>query len=125
MLYYIIVYYIFTKESVNKPHNFGMMDDVAETPIMIKGNFPPSTELKDKFTGRDKGIQGHHNSCYMDSTLFAMFAFSEVFDGSLHRHKRETDVDDYEEAQETLRNEIVNPLRWYPFVIKYFLFFSV
>ena len=96
-----------------------MADDVPKKSIVIEGCFPSSTELERKFIGRDKGIQGHHNSCYMDSTLFAMFAFSEAFDGALHRQKRETDVDDYEEAQRILRTEIVNPLRWYPCVTHY------
>ena len=49
-----------------------------------------------------------------------MFAFSDVFDGALHRRKREDDVADYEIAQKTLRDEIVNPLRWYYFFIFYF-----
>ena len=79
---------------------------------IIEGCFEPNTKLEKKYLGRDKGIQGHHNSCYMDSTLFAMFAFSDVFDGALHRRKRVNDVADYEIAQKTLRDEIVNPLRW-------------
>ena len=27
----------------------------------------------DKLTGKQKGIQGHHNSCYLDATLFRYF----------------------------------------------------
>ena len=26
--------------------------------------------------GRNRGIQGHQNSCYLDATLFAMFSFT-------------------------------------------------
>lgn len=26
--------------------------------------------------GKFRGIQGHHNSCYLDATLFGMFAFT-------------------------------------------------
>ena len=57
------------------------------------------------------GIQGHHNSCYMDATLFAMFSYSHVFDVALHRRKRKTDIDDYEKVQMILKEGIVNPLR--------------
>lgn len=41
-------------------------------------------QLKD-VCGMFKGIQGHHNSCYLDATLFGMFAFSRVFDAVLYR----------------------------------------
>jgi len=27
-------------------------------------------------SGRNRGVQGHQNSCYLDATLFAMFSFS-------------------------------------------------
>lgn len=36
--------------------------------------------------GKFKGIQGHHNSCYLDATLFSMFTFTSVFDSILYRH---------------------------------------
>lgn len=26
--------------------------------------------------GKNRGIQGHQNSCYLDATLFSMFAFT-------------------------------------------------
>lgn len=35
--------------------------------------------------GKFKGIQGHHNSCYLDATLFSMFTFTNVFDSILYR----------------------------------------
>lgn len=35
--------------------------------------------------GQFKGIQGHHNSCYLDATLFSMFTFTSVFDSLLYR----------------------------------------
>ena len=38
-----------------------------------------------RVSGRNKGIQGHQNSCYLDATLFAMFSFTGVFDGLLYR----------------------------------------
>lgn len=43
------------------------------------------------------GIEGRNNSCYADSFLFALFAFTNVFDGCLERDnspkKEETDLD--------------------------------
>ena len=82
---------------------------IARHKVSVENYCSPYT--KEVHFGRPQGIQGHHNSCYMDSTLFAMFAFSDVFDGALHRRKREDDMEDYEEAQQILKTEIVNPLR--------------
>ena len=62
--------------------------------------------------GRNLGIQGHHNSCYMDVTLFSMFAFNHCFDSILHRKINDNDILLYNEIQSVLLNEIVNPLRW-------------
>lgn len=61
--------------------------------------------------GKLKGIQGHHNSCYLDATLFAMFTFTSVFDSVLFRPREPEDNEQYEEVQRVLREEIVNPLR--------------
>ncbi|KAK7790148.1 hypothetical protein R5R35_009357 [Gryllus longicercus] len=61
--------------------------------------------------GKFKGIQGHHNSCYLDATLFSMFTFTSAFDGLLFRPPTENDIEQYEEVQRVLREEIVNPLR--------------
>lgn len=47
-------------------------------PICIKGDV-------EKICGKYRGIQGHHNSCYLDATLFSMFAFTCVFDSLLFR----------------------------------------
>lgn len=73
------------------------------------------TELKE-ICGSFRGIQGHHNSCYLDATLFGMFAFSRVFDGVLYREANEADIDDYRRIQSVLHTEIVNPLRAANFV---------
>lgn len=48
--------------------------------------------------GKYRGIQGHHNSCYLDVTLFSMFTYTAVFDSLLFRPKNSTDIDDYEEV---------------------------
>ncbi|XP_055387038.1 uncharacterized protein LOC129615702 [Condylostylus longicornis] len=70
----------------------------------------------EEICGKFKGIQGHHNSCYLDATLFAMFTFTSVFDSLLFRPPEPEDISHYEEVQKVLREEIVNPLRKNVFV---------
>ncbi|XP_078735788.1 ubiquitin carboxyl-terminal hydrolase CYLD isoform X3 [Lampetra fluviatilis] len=84
----------------------------------VEGEVPPPSEKEATAVvcGRTKGIQGHYNSCYLDSTLFCMFAFSTVFDGMLHRPQRSSDLKDYPKVQQLLREDIVNPLRKNGFV---------
>uniref|UniRef100_A0A3Q2ZCB6 ubiquitinyl hydrolase 1 n=1 Tax=Kryptolebias marmoratus TaxID=37003 RepID=A0A3Q2ZCB6_KRYMA len=45
---------------------------------VVHENTPPRTENDglDVMVGKKKGIQGHYNSCYLDSTLFCLFSFS-------------------------------------------------
>jgi len=47
-----------------------------------KGTFamPPVKVIEGLHTGIKKGIQGHQNSCYLDSTMFGLFAYSTSFD---------------------------------------------
>ncbi|XP_043265296.1 ubiquitin carboxyl-terminal hydrolase CYLD [Colletes gigas] len=78
-------------------------------PISVKGNL-------ESICGKYRGIQGHHNSCYLDATLFSMFTFTSVFDNLLFRPPNEKDCPQYEEVQRVLREEIVNPLRKNMFV---------
>ena len=56
-----------------------------------------------------KGIQGNQNSCYIDATLYGMFAFSNAFDTIILENKhvgyRELNV------KNILEQKIVNPLR--------------
>lgn len=61
--------------------------------------------------GRERGIQGHHNSCYLDATLFAMFSCTDVFDSMIHRPKSVSDIEEYSDIQKVLRDDIVNELR--------------
>ncbi|CAK9828478.1 Ubiquitin carboxyl-terminal hydrolase CYLD [Anthophora retusa] len=93
--------------------NFGNMESSVIVgmvrPISVKGNL-------ESICGKYRGIQGHHNSCYLDATLFSMFAFTSVFDNLLFRPPNEKDCPQYEEVQRVLREEIVNPLRKNMFV---------
>ncbi|KAM6942773.1 ubiquitin carboxyl-terminal hydrolase CYLD isoform 2-T2 [Xenentodon cancila] len=85
---------------------------------VVHENTPPRTENDglDVMVGKKKGIQGHYNSCYLDSTLFCLFSFSSVLDTVLLRPQSKTDVEYYKETQELLRTEIVNPLRIHGYV---------
>ncbi|XP_054283750.1 ubiquitin carboxyl-terminal hydrolase CYLD isoform X2 [Macrosteles quadrilineatus] len=80
----------------------------------VPGAVPPISRSSgdvESLCGKFRGIQGHHNSCYLDATLFSMFAFTSVFDSLLFRPSASKDIDRYEEVQTVLREEIVNPLR--------------
>ncbi|XP_026469508.1 ubiquitin carboxyl-terminal hydrolase CYLD [Ctenocephalides felis] len=81
--------------------------------LAVPGSIAPLSKTSDleSVCGKFKGIQGHHNSCYLDATLFSMFTFTSVFDSLLFRPKGHQDSDHYEEVQTVLREEIVNPLR--------------
>lgn len=61
--------------------------------------------------GKNRGIQGHHNSCYLDATLFAMFSCTTIFESLLYRPPRKDDIPEYCEVQRILKEEIVIPLR--------------
>ena len=106
---------------------------------MVHEYYPPlgKEEVSDLKTKQQRGIQGHYNSCYMDSTLFAMFACTDRFDSLLNTHLNEVEtpqpkgkspqkvprLDEREDVQRQLRDAIVYPLRKYPFSI-HFVFFS-
>uniref|UniRef100_A0ABM5G624 Ubiquitin carboxyl-terminal hydrolase CYLD-like n=1 Tax=Pogona vitticeps TaxID=103695 RepID=A0ABM5G624_9SAUR len=68
-------------------------------------------EVLQKMEGAMKGIQGHCNSCYLDTTLFSLFSFSSALDGILYS----ADVKDTR-AQQILRQQIVQPLRQHGYV---------
>ena len=63
----------------------------------------------ERYLGEERGIQGHRNSCYIDATVFGLFAVSDVFD-KLFLPKPGADKDAQEIAH-ILWKGIVNPLR--------------
>ncbi|XP_018413703.1 PREDICTED: ubiquitin carboxyl-terminal hydrolase CYLD-like [Nanorana parkeri] len=79
----------------------------------VEENTPPAAdeEALECMIGWKKGIQGHCNSCYLDATLFCMFACSSVLDTMLLRPPDKNDSDSYIDTRDLLRTEIVNPLR--------------
>ena len=72
-----------------------------------------------KYIGDKKGIQGHHNSCYLDATIFGLFALRDVFDSlfldqmrSLTSLQTQTPTGLVQrEIADMLWKGIVNPLR--------------
>ncbi|XP_011499307.1 PREDICTED: ubiquitin carboxyl-terminal hydrolase CYLD [Ceratosolen solmsi marchali] len=88
--------------------------DFKPTQNSVANEIVPPIKVKDNTKNifrKYRGIQGHHNSCYLDATLFSMFAFTSVFDFLLWRSPNEEDCLEYMEVQKVLREEIVNPLR--------------
>ncbi|XP_055593353.1 ubiquitin carboxyl-terminal hydrolase CYLD [Uranotaenia lowii] len=96
-------------------NTFGKVDCPPVTEDIAPLKILEQNDLK-AICGKFKGIQGHHNSCYLDATLFSMFTFTSVFDSLLYRPREEEDNLQYEEVQRVLREEIVNPLRKNHFV---------
>ncbi|KAL4635337.1 ubiquitin carboxyl-terminal hydrolase CYLD-like [Arapaima gigas] len=80
----------------------------------VLGHVAPLTsdQVEKMLIGNMKGIQGHCNSCYMDSALFSLFSCSSVLDSLLFvsANPEETQI------QTILLQEIVNPLRSKGFV---------
>ncbi|ODM93703.1 Ubiquitin carboxyl-terminal hydrolase CYLD [Orchesella cincta] len=66
-----------------------------------------------------RGIQGFNNSCYVDSVLFSLFAFTNVFDKSLEKPKISEDnvfADSNILISKILKYSIISPLRETGFV---------
>ena len=64
------------------------------------------------YIGNMKGIQGHQNSCYLDSTIFGLFALSDIFDIIFDEPNQAiTSVQTSKAVSELLWKGIVNPLR--------------
>ncbi|XP_048403980.1 ubiquitin carboxyl-terminal hydrolase CYLD isoform X3 [Stegostoma tigrinum] len=68
---------------------------------------PRNGEAVRVLEGRMRGIQGHCNSCYMDTALFSLFSCTLVLDSMLHKATNPQ----CRHIQRILREEIVNPLR--------------
>ena len=56
-------------------HNFGPVESGR-----IEGKVDPPKSISANYIGRMRGIQGNRNSCYLDATLYAMFAFDSTMD---------------------------------------------
>ncbi|XP_063309324.1 ubiquitin carboxyl-terminal hydrolase CYLD-like [Pelobates fuscus] len=100
------LYYRDTRPGLDERDIHSALDDVLI-------DIPPVRECDglEKMVGLRRGIQGHHNSCYLDTTLFSLFTFSSVLDHIL----QSPEVCDAK-VQRILRQDIVNPLRRNGFV---------
>lgn len=87
---------------------FGSIDCPSVTGDVAPLSTPEDLE---SLCGKNRGIQGHHNSCYLDATLFAMFSCTTVFESLLHRPPTKKDIPEYSQVQRVLKEDIVNPLR--------------
>ena len=76
-------------------------------PVEISTAGMADGKLFDKYIGNEKGIQGHQNSCYLDATLFGLFALSSCFD-ELFLHD---DTNNNQSIENIIWKKIVNPLR--------------
>lgn len=94
------------KQNIDKAENNNPVISEPVKPVQCK-----TDEDLNNICSMYRGIQGHHNSCYLDATLFSMFMFTSVFDHLINRPKAENDIKDYKEVQRILREEIVHPLR--------------
>ena len=83
-----------------------------ESPV-IEGKVDPPKYISPMYIGRSCGIQGNKNSCYLDATLYAMFAFTNTMDYMLSSPV-EGPVN--QTIQKKLRESVVNPLRECGFV---------
>lgn len=65
-----------------------------------------------RYIGEGKGIQGHQNSCYLDASVFGLFALTDAFDEMFLKAMSTSTADQSrKEIAEQLWKGIVNPLR--------------
>ncbi|CAF1533721.1 unnamed protein product, partial [Adineta steineri] len=94
---------VVTKQKLDNERLKGRKDIPQLTNIVE--NLPP---LDQPILGKNKGIEGDSNSCYMDATIFCMFAYNNVFDKLLHM---EVKTEPLKILQKVLRETIVHVLR--------------
>lgn len=90
--------------------------NIPKPSFVIDPHDTNSIESLKNLLGKSRGIQGHNNSCYMDATLFSMFASNTLFDSLLFRPQTKHDISEYAHIQRILREDIVIPLRKDQFV---------
>ena len=70
------------------------------------------SEQIQRYIGEAKGIQGHQNSCYLDASVFGLFALTDAFDEMFLKAMSTNTADQSrKEIAELLWKGIVNPLR--------------
>ena len=81
---------------------------IGVAPLEEEEDVPGGPELFNKYIGDSHGIQGHHNSCYLDSTVFGLFALCDSFDMLLLEEPHDQLG---KEIKHILWKGIVNPMR--------------
>jgi len=95
----------------NSSYNYGPQKNIEDTDIQRALNNPLSFSPKEKEAyGNWRGIQGENNSCYIDSTIYAMFAFTNKFDFLISSSNEKYDENEVM-LQQILKLEIVNLIR--------------
>ena len=91
------------------PTSVAVDEAVGNQPRVVEFASAPDRESKvKKFVGQLRGIQGNQNSCYLDATLFAMFALNNYFDQMLLEEAQ----DEYgRNVQDIISTKIIYPLR--------------
>ena len=79
-----------------------------KVPVSDNDDIPGDPVLFSQYIGDEHGIQGHHNSCYLDATVFGLFALSDSFDEMLLEEPK-TEIG--QKIKHILWKGIVNPLR--------------
>lgn len=80
---------------------------LSDVPEDVKVVHSPGVDSNiEKYIGYKKGIQGHQNSCYLDATVFGLFALSEEFDEVFLGSKNSSNA-----VGQILWQNIVYPLR--------------
>ena len=83
---------------------------LEDWPLEVQEHQIVSSDQLEKYLEKERGIQGHYNSCYLDATVFGLFALSDAFDPMLQTKARDPAG---EEIRGMLWKGIVNPLRKY------------
>ena len=87
-------------------------DHLPQEKFHLYEQIPEVYQYYDEVPKDNREIQGHQNSCYLDSTIFGLFALSDIFDTMfLEPNQAITSVQSRKAASELLWEGIVNPLR--------------
>ena len=80
---------------------------IALKHVSAEESTAPAALSVEQYIGDEKGIQGHQISCYLDATLFGLFALTNEFDAMFLQNAESSVVGNI------LWKNIINPLRKY------------
>lgn len=82
-----------------------LLHDIALKHVSEEEDNAPVSLALERYVGDEMGIQGHQNSCYLDATLFGLFALTNEFDAMFLQYAESSTIG------KILWKNIVNPLR--------------